>query len=681
MTGPIVFGEDGDFESNEEQVMVTDLPNAEVAVKDPYPKAILNLPKERIKEFEIWARRWIEQLVSDHQSKMKEFAHNEVLYRAKTQGAKSFPFQGACGDVIPLVAMGVDPVHARLDNGIFKADPPFTVRALKKDYNEVAHSVTKFLDFYQRHRLRLRRVVSPRLLELAKHGTMVLKTIYDREKYNVQSYDADWNVVEKEVLRFAGPRVVGLSLGDFMFPAGYEDLQACPIVLERQRVTFGWLKVQEASGKLANVDKVKAETTSERTMLELEQEVAANHADTNKEGDTYYIVLEGWCDYDINGDGLPERIAFTYHYDTGTFLQLRYNWYFHQRKPYTIIPYAITNGSLYGIGIAEMDGVFQDAITQWHQMATDNAYLSNIRMFIAAKDAQIEDKPRLYAGRVFRVNDPSKDLIPFRMGDTYNSTLQERQNLFGLAEKRTGISDYLTGRESPIVGSRATATSTLALIDEGTKRVEQVMENIRAGMAEVMENCIYIWMQYGLDDIDNIVFGDDQIATDVRKFFNTLNQDNVGGAIAIDLTATDAKSNRQAKQQAQMMIIQVMMTFYQKFVELGTSAIQAVQTAPAIAMLMNDVAESARKMFRDLLIQHDVPDIEQYLPELEKYLNAAMAPPPGVGQGGGPPGSTGAPSGQPGIPGSTGLPSLPPGVQPPSADIGGPGAGNLPFAG
>jgi hypothetical protein len=152
-------------------------------------------------------------------------------------------------------------------------------------------------------------------------------------------------------------------------------------------------------------------------------------------------IWEIWCDYVwIRSQGHSISLVLTYHEPTETFLQRRYNWYFHQRKPYTIIPYQVTNDSLYGLGISEMSMFFQDAQTKWHSMATDNAYLANIRMFIAKKDSGIEEVPKLYTGRTFFVDNPQTDFVPFAAADVYASTLQERQNLFGLNEKRTGVS-------------------------------------------------------------------------------------------------------------------------------------------------------------------------------------------------------------------------------------------------
>lgn len=604
---------------------------------EKFPPAILtDVDEKTIDEFIIWVDQWIMDLESNISDKRQSWADQEEAYRAKSGPAVNRPFVGASNDTVPAIAMAVDPIHARLDTGIFKQDPVFQIKPLKKSFVKYGNALTQWINYYQRNKLNLRSIASPRILEMTKLGTMILKTVYDKQSHKIKTYDVDdagnWNVVTKIEERFSGPRVFGISLPDFMFPPLYQHLQDCPIVVERQRTTYWKLKVAEASKKLTNVDRIKDFTVNNRTVVETARNEAAEVNDSRRFYDEIE-VYEIWCDYDINGDGLPEHLVATFHKDSRTLLQLRYNWYFHQRKPYTVVPYQITNDSLYGIGIAEMVKPFQDSLTRWQRMSTDNAYIANIRMFIVKKESGIEEIPRLYAGRCFFVDDPRSDFIPFSAGEIYPSTLSERQNLFGLSEKRTGVSDYLTGRESPIIGSRATATSTLALIQEGTKRVEEVLENIRLGFAEVIENCFYIWIQYGLGGLDDLVFSDDDTGTLVKEFFAQVKAENVNGSLAVDLSATDAAGNRQAMQTMQLQIIQVMMGYLEKLLAAGQSALMAQQQMPELALMIGDVMTAARKMFRDLLQKYDIRNPEEYLPDLEKYLNAGQQPPADAGQG------------------------------------------------
>ena len=641
-----------------------------------YPDAILSIPEEKLTAFKLWLDHWLLELTTDQSKLQSDWSDIEKAYDGGADPSiSSPPFKGACMDVIPVMAMAVDPIHARLDIGIFKQEPVFSVKPYRRDMKNLAPSLSAFIDAYQRNYLKLHKISSPRLLELTKLGTCIFKTVYDREQTKSVTYDEQYKVVTKNMIKFSGPRVSGISIGDFLFPPNYQDIQDCPIVFERQRTTFDKLKVLEYSKKLAHVDSIKAQqVTNAKTPLEGSREDAVGHKSGTRINEL--VVWEGWCDYDIDGDGLPEKLVVTYHYETGTIIQLRYNWYFHQKKPYSVIPFTVVNESIYGLGIGKMARPFQLAITRFHRMASDNAYIANIRMFIAKKNSGIEEVPRLYSGRVFFVDDPTRDFIPFQAGDIYPSTLAERQNLFGMVEKRTGVSDYLTGRESPIIGSRATATSTLALIQEGAKRVEEVLENVRGGFSEIVEFCIAIWIQYGTGGIEDIFFGGDQIAKDVKDFFNRVTHDNVNGMVGVELTATDPASSKVQMQQLQLSIIQVMMQYLEKVLQAGQGAIQAqMQQIPQYTEMVKDVMEAARQMFKDLLHKYDIRNAEDYLPDLRKYLDVPVPSqlPAGSGDGSSDGGSVGGIDASAGV--SSGLgPSRPPPIPGPATP--GSGAGS-----
>jgi len=595
----------------------------------PFPKPLLKVGEGGFKDEETynnfwqWIDKWLVETLASQQENISKWATEEKSYRALTDQGSGYtpPFEGACTDVVPAIAMAVDPIQARISQAIFKADPVFRLKPLRKQWVDKTDSLEKFLDYYQKNKLHLREVCGPRLFEFCKHGTMYLKTIYDRETYSVKTYDQDWSVVKKEVTRFRGPRVVGIPINYFFCPAMYQDIQKSPFIMERQIVTYNDLMIAYKSGKIDDPSDLAGKETISRDMLEMQQQQSAGQQENIQQRKLYFELWEIWCKFDIDGDGVPENLVITYDYLHRKFLQIRYNWYFSQRYPYTAIPYTVANSTVQGLGLCEMIYPFQVQLTNWHRIATDNAYLANIRMFIARKDATIENRPKLYSGRVFRVDEPAKDLIPFAAADIYNSTLSERQNTFGLIEKRTGVSDYLTGRESPILGSRATATSTMALIAEGKGRVEEVLANVRAGLAEVVENCFAIWVQYGLDGIEDIAFGDDNVAEDVRAFFNGVGIENINGSLGIDLSATDASNSRVAQQQMQLAIIQVLMGYYEKLVQVGQMAIQAQQTIPQLTEMLKEIMDAARKMFLDLLQKYDIRNPDTYLPDLEKIFD------------------------------------------------------------
>ena len=620
------------------------------------PKAMLNWSEKDKTELKIWLDGWLQDLKIAHDAKIAQWTEEETAYRALDQGPQNEPFVGAPGHVVPLIAMAVDPILARLDTGILKPSPVFQFKGLRKSMLKYVDAISQWVEYYQKYRMRLRKTMVPRLLECTKHGTMVLKVVQHREVCKGMHYDKNYEVVDKAYESFFGPQIFGVGIKDFMFPPHYQYLQDCPIVVERQRITWEQLKAAELAEKIENVDAIKGLKNSS-ALNELEQERAdsANYNDPNTV-DKYYEIYEVWCDYMYKGK--QYKLFVMYHWDSHTILGLRLNYYFHQKKPYVLIPYSVTNDSLWGIGICEMVLAFQNMLTAWDRAAMANAMLANIRMFIARKDSDIEARPKLYTGRVFRVEDPSKDLIPFNgAADVYPSTLTERQNIIGLAEKRTGVSDYLTGRESPIVGNRATATSTIALIQEGTKRVEETLENIREGLSEAIEMCMSLWMQFGLGDIKDIVFAGDKTGDLLTEFFNQVDQDNINGKLGIDISATDAGNNRAVQQQTQLAIIQVMMNYLEKLVNVAQLAVQSMQQTPQLTELIGEVMTSARNMFSELLTRYDIRNPEEYLPDLERFLA-------GIGQGtpGGPTEGAAQPTNRFGLPTSPGPIAASPGA-------------------
>jgi hypothetical protein len=655
-------------------------PEAQAAptILNPYPAPLLDMSGEeaqqRYQDFIIWMDQWLVELIAGQQTLLEKWADEELAYRAQVIQPVTTPFEGACTDVIPAIAMAVDPIQARLSGGIFQADPIFVMKPLAKQFVQYVDAVEHWIQYYAKHKVELRQIASSRFFEFVKHGHMVFKTIYDRQTHDIIQYDKNWKPEQKTITKFKGPRTVGIKIDNFLFPPLYEHLQDVPICAERQILTYQDLLTAVAEGKLDKeaVESLKGKEMNLRDILELQRELSSEHMQTALERKFYFEIHEVHCTYDITGKGIPSKLIVTYHKPTRTVLQFRYNWYFHQKYPYTLIPYTTTNESLLGIGVCEMVLPFQNTLTNWHRMATDNAYLANIRMFIARTDAKIETRPRLFSGRVFRVDDPTKDFIPFAAADIYNSTLSERQNIFGMAEKRTGISDYLTGRESPILGSRATATSTVALIQEGTKRVEEVLDNIRYGFAEIAQFWMSLWIQYGLDGVDDVAFGDDDTAQLIKDFFSSVNIENINGAMGIELSATDASNTKTAQQQMQLAIIQVLMGYYEKTVQLGQMAIQAQQQMPQFTALAEEIYEATHAMFKDLLQKYDIRNPEAYLPDLEKFF-ANINP---AGQQAG----LGGPQGQPpAAPGPQGVQVLPfRGPQPPAPGSGSAGPGGQP---
>ncbi len=616
--------------------LIEDMGRADAAAEEEYkyPKAIMQLPKGVASEIRVWLSDQITQLSNEYEGKREEWTRYEHAYKAHPEAPKQRPFIGASTDNIPLIASMVDPIHARLETGIFRQNPPFRLTARRKSMMRYEKALERFVNFYMRNVIDSRKVSSPRLLELAKLGTCVFYVDYRIDKKARWVYIGG-KAVKQDTVVAQGPILEGVELSDFLFPALYQDVQACPLVARRIRTTIPNVKALARTGWLANVEEICGFGGRERTVVEEGIEDANNLNSIMSNEDSEIVVYEVFFRYDVEGKGEQQMLRAVVHLDTSdgkgesplTVLQLRVNDAWHGQYPFVVINYTINNQSLLGTGLCEMVYPFQESVKRYHQLAQDNAFIANAKMFAAKRGTPgLEGDIKAYSGKTFYLDNPAQDLIPIAMGDIYPSTLMERQNLLGLAEKRTGVSDYMVGRESPVVGSRATATSTLALIQEGTKRVEQVMENIRVGYSEVVEMFFHLWAQHGTYDLDDIPFGTEEDAKLVEEFFTTVApKARLGGAFSVDIGVSDATTNRQVQQQMQLALINVMQGYLKQLLELGQLVTQ-MGNVPQFLELIREVIESASTMYRDLLSKYDIPNAEDYLPDVLKLIPQVGTP-------------------------------------------------------
>lgn len=634
--------------------------------EEELPPPIMPLAEGRREGFTTWLDQQVTGILSKHGEIERFYKDIEEAYRALPGPDTGFPFRGHATEQVPVVAATVDPIHARIDLGVNKQDPVLRVRALRDDTVEIAKDLEPWINFRRRHLLRMHQLSSPAFLECVKLGTYIAKTTYEMEEYPVKAWskvDGKWKATQVMRKR-RGAKVTYPSASDVFWTSGWTDARTIPLIVERRSWTVDELVAASAGDDPRfdpeAVQKVIAAARPGRTLIETTRD--EQNKDAPSAYDERVELLEAWGLYDFDQDPL-DRLAgrkpatpfvVTYHRDSMEILELRPNYYFHQRHPYTIVPYSEVNGNLRGRGAGEMSLPFQRAVTKWKRMSQDNAYLANIRMWATRKGLMKELRLDMFAGRNVPLDDPQKDIRELRMSDTYPSTEREVQYLDQMNQRLTGSSDYLSGNESPVVGSRATATGTLAVIQEGTRRVESTLENFRTGEADIAMKCLSFDIQFGPGDaLDAAV--DAAAAQRLRAWFDQTDVDDLDGQIAIELSATDAGGSRSAQQQTLMAVQQMIAQFNDKTFQMAG---QVLQSPPPIAQLILANHEAERSILIKLLAKQEFPDANDLLPRLDDYVAPPPpAPPPGPPPAGGGGPAPGGPGGMAGGPGDAGLPA------------------------
>lgn len=650
-------------------------PPAITRPEDVIPPPLLTLPPEKREWLIEWLRQQVQLLMAKHGELERFYVDIEDAYRAPAIADQGFPFKGHATETMPVIASTIAPISARLATGINKQDPPLRVIPLKKSVEQVAPALEKWVNFRRKYLLRMPETTPSAYLELCKLGTMVPKTTFEvretRSKEYVLQADGSWKVetVTKEVQQ---PKVEFIPSVDVIWPAGYTSARDLPIIIERQQWTVDDL-LRDASGDNPHFDPeaVKAvilQATTNRTLMEDKREEMNRDRGTTQ--DERIELYECWFWFDPEQDPSnpletrkePSHLVATLHLGTSQLLQLRYNYYFHQTHPYDPTAYVVASGSLRGLGVGEMSKPFQEAITRWYRMASDNAYLANIRMFATPKGAMKDLRIEMFAGRnINNFANPQTDIRELKLSDTYPSTLSERNTLSQMNQSLTGSNDYLGGNESPVVGSRATATSTLALIQEAKSRVEEVTDNIRKCESAIAMKCLSFDVQFGPGSNLDDALDEDEAAL-VRAFLDSISVSELDGALAIDLTATDAAGNKNVQQQ-NLMAAQQILDGYNGFL---LQMWQTGQQMPQLIPMLLDMADAKRSTLRDTLTKMSIPSPDHLLPDLREYLQPP--PPQGLPQAP-PPEPPGGPAGAGGPPGA--------GLPPDMGGVPGPGAGPL----
>jgi hypothetical protein len=227
------------------------------------------------------------------------------------------------------------------------------------------------------------------------------------------------------------------------------------------------------------------------------------------------------------------------------------------------------------------------------------------------------------------------------------------------------MSSYNLGMESSIVGSRATATGTTALISEGNIRQWVSIDDMRDALAELLYLTIQLEQQYRPEGYEYI--------PGKRIMFP---QGDVRSSLGLRLKVTSEQVNRELELQNLQMLMTVLNEYYMRLSQAAMMMFnpqvppQAKQTSFMIMMASQD-------LIRRYVERFDVENVETIVPNIQTILmGVAGAPPPELG------GVPGAPT-----PGSAMGPGMAPGgaggllqANAPSGPGGGPpiGAGGMP---
>lgn len=587
--------------------------------------------------------------MTDRNEQEKDWAIFEQIYRARpVQETKTFPFRNAANVVVALMAADTETLWARMMGLLLEPQNLWSVSAISPEMVPFAAPTQEFLEWAQRNELTgLRAALSDWVLELHKLGTGILKQRYNREMKKVYEWrelgDQTWQQQAVVMLKDA-PALHHVRLHDFYLPMGFKDIQQAPWVAERIRLTWQQYMNRVKAGLYSNAADIGAwyfnpELNKHQQTLD---QISRARASENKLMEFY----EFWVDFDIDGDGWDEALVCTIHLQSQTYVRIDFNPFFNQEKPYSVSRFMRDVNSFYGIGLGEMLRYYQEEATAIHNGRLDNNTIQNTQMFAVRKDnLNIKANEGIWAGKIWKVNDPSNDIKALNMGtgSGLNASIEVEAAVKAEAQRRDGVNDYIQAQATPAVGY-GTAYTTQQMLAQSSKRSGETLREIRDALDESGIRILELYQQFNQRGKPFILGAKDgTLVNAVLKF----PLDLVRRGLRLSVTAIDVQQSKDSQIRTTTLVLQMLQQFYASYLQMSQYALNP-QLPPEMRQSAYTMLVGSSKLMKKLLELFGEQDADAYIPQLENAVNAQQQQLAGLQQqiallGGG----AGAPPGPP----------------------------------
>lgn len=589
------------------------------------------------------------------------------------------PFTGAANIMIPVIPTFVEQVHARLHGTIYAPEDVYSVMPTRDDLHRYARAARKWLTWAGRNELNEKRVDYSAFMELLKLGTMVQKVVYVREDELIYKHvpgtdnPPRYDLVVERVHDHA--EYVHVSIRDFFWQMHARNIDESEWRAHRIRLSWNKLKQRVAEGRYREnaVEKIRNwyVTHQDDVTREVSQEIGLEPSPMY-EFELYEIYFRYPVSVDIadapadEGQNIqtplrdaPIKLQAVFHLDTMTLINIKYNTFPLALDPFEVTQFVGRELQVLGIGIGQMGLPFQVEVTAMHNQRLDNATVVNSVAYKYKADSRVPSEILIRPGGGIPV-DEMDDLEPFFIGQKGDSTLQEEEHTLQILQERVGVRDIALEQ---MAMSRAPATTTLALIQEKGRRLDDVLGNIRDFKKRMVMKAILLYKRYYPRPKLLDVFGPENGPL-VVQMLDTLSEQQLWDNMGIEVAATTSATSRELEKRSKQEMFNVLLGYYDKYAQYVMGALNP-EAPPELRAILIRMGEGLTTFVDELMADFNLSGRRELTINLQEIVAQSQAQAQANGQTQPQPGGAGA--AQPAVP-PAGVPTPPPGAAP-----GGPG--------
>lgn len=606
---------------------------------------------------------------------------------------KNFPWPNASNVVVPIVAITVDTVSSRLQRAVLGAKDPCEVELNTKtpflmmvppDPNDPqAQPIPQQVPLQEKDvrdwckwiltGTSNRDSVRAIFCDLPLYGDAFVSPRWVDDVKIYHAYDPTGQVVEQEVPAYVGVHWDVHSATDIVFPTGFDEWHQLPWQAIELRYSWPELNkfVEDGAFQLEDIKKLRPKAREDKV-----RQVQKKAEKTDDGAEDIYTLYELRGIFEIKatqegGQSVFEEVVLTYSLEQNLMMRAIYNPYFGKTRHLIKMPYLAQPHEIISVGAAEQALPFQDEATTSHNQVIDAATSANAGISVVSNTTNVQANEEIWPGKTIFTDGPAKDGLSIaHLSEPSVALGQVEEKAFFMAEKRTGVSVYNMGMESPTVGSRATATGTTALINEGNMRFWVSIDDMRYAIEELL----YLTIQL-----------EQQMRPEGYYFekgrYIQFPQGDPRQVIALRLSISSESVNRDIEVAQMQMLMQVCNDYYQRLNQ-AMMLIMNPQFPPQAKMMAAETMMASSIIVKKFVERFDIEDLDAVVPTVMSalqsmggMLGAMQGGPPGMGQ---PPQAPQGPV-RPGAPGGPRPMAGPPaGVQRPPGSPPPPGGGSVP---
>jgi len=542
-------------------------------------KRILNFLEEEIP----LAEREVHHPLQTEREKLEDLYRGKVKPR-RMAWMSNFPVQ--------MGATFTDSVTARLLNTMTAYKPFLTIKPTRNSgWTEVATSVQELMEYKLMQELKIYPALRKTVFEAVRLGTGAMLTPWVKETRKLPKKFMGVTYGQLEVPYREGVLPRHLPIRDLRYPGGFSELNELPWWGRTMRWSKMDLDIQKARGFYDNTEEVKKFERDRSQDDKAAQERAGEEPGTSNRiyGEEIYMnwSLGQRTDY--------RRYIVTVHRESSNVMRVEEDagpaW------PLTLLRYGPRDYGICGLGIMEMTQPYDDALYSLYNLLVDNFKIATMQVFKGRKGRGLRPNTKIYPSKLFLLDDPAADLIPMQMGAAYTLNPSFPRMVWELGERRAGVSDYALGRESPIAGGKATATGTLALIQEGQRRFDLTVKDMR----DAIDDFGMYYLQLVHSQLSRrqsyMILGEK--GQFVEEFLEIPSMPPYM-ALAVTCSLSQAAMNKEVEKQDAVATLRLLGEYYERMYQLAMT-MAAQQLPENVHTVLGDIAEAVSLKMKKVL--------------------------------------------------------------------------------